>query len=455
MKSYSYLFKACFLSLVLAIFASSCGQATLPAPGANALPTGSPRPANAATLPPVPAQGNYLQSKLVRITSPNVPEADLAQLARDNNAFAVALYKQLGSVDGNLFLSPYSISLALAMVYGGAAGDTGTQMAQALHFSLPQERLHPAMNALSQKLSSYALGNDPSHGFSLNIANAVWSQQGFQFLPAYLDLLSQDYGAGLHLADFVHAAEASRKAINDWVDQQTHGKITNLFPQGSINAATRLVLANAIYFKATWDSTFDPARTENANFYLADGTTTRVAMMHSRENASYSYARGDGYQAVGLPYAGTPVQMVIIMPDGGKFAGFQSGLNAAQLDTILSGMSGSPLDLAMPKFKIEAVFDLKNTLASLGMPDAFNDKADFSGMDGKKDLYISDILHKAYVNVDENGTEAAAATGVAVGVMAMPAQSQKVTIDHPFLFLLYDPQTNTILFMGRVMNPGG
>jgi serpin B len=422
-------------------------------------PTLPSQPASAPTTQPSLGGGQILQSKLARIQSPGVPGDDLVQLAQGNNAFALALYQKLRGNEANLFFSPYSISLALAMTYAGARGDTAIQMAEALHFTLPQDRLHPAMNALDQEIApdgnNVQANNNNDTGFRLNIANGIWGQAGFPFLPAYLDLLAQDYGAGLHQADFVHAADVSRKAINDWVARQTQGKITNLFPQGALDDTTRLVLANAVYFKAAWENSFDPAATKNGPFYLLDGSQINVAMMHSKSDSSYLYAQGSNYQAVGLPYANSNVMMVVLMPVPGDFTDFEAGLTDRQLEGILDGMTHQSLNLSMPKIKLETVLDLKSTLTSLGMPDAFDKNADFSGMDGRKDLYIADILHKANVNVDENGTEAAAATGVVMGIMAMPAQPViSVSIDHPFIFLLYDSRTKTILFLGRMVNPG-
>jgi serpin B len=392
-------------------------------------------------------------------TGPEALLSDMVELVQGNNAFALALYQKLRGNETNLFFSPYSISLALAMTYAGVRGDTAIQMAKALHITLSQDHLHPAMNALDQEIApdgdNVQANNNNNAGFRLNIANGIWGQAGFPFLPAYLDLLAQDYGGGMYQADFVHAADVSRKAINDWVAQQTQGKITNLFPQGALDDTTRLVLANAFYFKATWENSFDPAGTKNEPFYLLDGSQISVAMMDAKRQASYLYAESSHYQAVGLPYANSNVMMVVLMPLPGDFTELEAGLTALQLDGILYGMTHQSLNLSMPKFKLETVLDLKSTLISLGMPDAFDKNADFSGMDGKKDPYIADILHKAYVNVDENGTEAAAATGVVMGIMAMPAQPViSVSIDHPFLFLLYDSRTKTILFLGRVMNPG-
>jgi len=437
------------LSLVLTLLTSSCVKAPTPIPTNDNLQSTSVP----TSLPALQEQG-ILKSKLVRIESPYVPEQDLIQLAQGNNAFAMTLYQKIHG-DGNLFFSPYSITLALAMTYAGAGGDTEKQMAEVLHFTLPQDRLHPAMNALDQEIASYAQANNQDQGFRLNIANALWSQEGFPFLPAYLDLLAQNYGAGVHPVDFVHAADASRKAINDWVEQHTQGKITNLFPQGSLDDTTRLVLANAIYFKAAWENPFDPASTKNATFYLMDGSQTSVPMMHSNSETTCLYKQDNNYQAVGLSYAHSNIMMVILMPASGNFTDFEAGLTNTQLEEILAGMTYEPLFLAMPKLKVETEIDLKSTLASLGMLDAFDINADFSGMDGKKDLFIAKVLHKAYVNVDENGTEAAAAAavGLAVGAVEFPVQPLDVEINHPFLFFLFDPQTKMILFMGRMMNP--
>jgi len=347
MKNSPYVTKFCTLVFALAFLVSSCVQIPTFIP-----PNNNPQP-TLSSLPTVSIEG-ILQSKLVRIESPNVPEQDLIQLAQGNNAFAMALYQKLSDGgDGNLFFSPYSISLALAMTYAGARGNTETQMAEALHFTLPQDRLHPAMNALDQEIASNAqTNNNNDTGFRLNIANALWGQAGFPFLPAYLDLLAQNYGAGMHLADFVHAADASRKAINDWVAQQTQGKITDLFPEGSLDDTTRLVLANAIYFKAAWENSFDPASTKNETFTLLDGSQTIVSMMHTKSQASYLYAQGSNYQAVGLPYANSNVMMVILMPAPGNYADFEAGLTDARLEGILTGMTDKPLNLAMPKFKV-------------------------------------------------------------------------------------------------------
>ncbi|HMD87971.1 MAG TPA: serpin family protein [Anaerolineaceae bacterium] len=400
-------------------------------------------------------------SNLARISNPGVPQSDQDALSAGNRAFSADLYQKLRSQSGNLFFSPYSISLALAMTYAGAQGDTASQMASTLHFTLPPDKLHPAFNGLDQYLEN--LGQASSNqqpttpassgqGFQLNVANSIWGQKGFSFLPAYLDLLSQNYGAGLRLVDFSTAPEPARKTINDWVSQQTKDKIQNLFPQGTIDNNTRLVLANAIYFKASWFSPFEESSTQNGPFNLLDGTQVTVPLMVSGHTAS-SYEKGDGFQAVGLPYLGENVEMVVVLPDQGRFNTFEAGLDAVKVDQIFKDLNGAEVDLTMPKFKIESSFSLSDTLASMGMTDAFNpSSADFSGMDGKKDLSISQVIHKSYVMVDEKGTEAAAATGVAMTTSAV-FNPPVVKVDRPFIFFIYDQKSGTILFVGREMNP--
>ncbi|MDR3577726.1 MAG: serpin family protein [Anaerolineaceae bacterium] len=442
MSFYKYFQKPVWISLILMLLAQGC--AANPTPSASL------------------SQGSSLAvSKLARISNPSVPQSDQDALSAGNRAFSADLYQKLRSGSGNLFFSPYSISLALAMTYGGAQAETASQMATAMHFTLPADKLHPAFNALDQYLQAQGgTGSNqqptPTSGsgqdFQLAIANAIWGQKGFDFLPAYLDLLSQNYGAGLRLVDFSTAPEPARKTINDWVSQQTKNKIQDLFPQGTIDSNTRLVLANAIYFKASWSSPFEESNTQNGPFHLLNGTTVNVPLMVSGHTAN-SFEKGDGFQAVGLPYLGENVEMVVVVPDEGTFSAFEASLDAAKLDQILKGLNGAEVDLTLPKFKTESSFSLSDTLASMGMPDAFNaDKADFSGMDGKKDLSISQVLHKAYVNVDEKGTEAAAATGVAMTASAV-FNPPILKVDRPFVFFIYDQKSGTILFAGRELNP--
>jgi serpin B len=394
-----------------------------------------------------PAAASVLKSDKQRITEPNVSTDEQALLVEGNTAFAFELYQALKMKEGNVFYSPYSISLALAMAYAGARGETAQQMADTLHFLLGQDKLHPAFNWLAAELASRgqsAQGKD-GKGFRLNIANAIWGQKDYEFLPAFLDVLAENYGAGLRILDFITETEKSRVAINDWVSDQTEGRIKDLIPPGAISEWTRLVLTNAIYFNAAWEYPFDEKMTANGPFYLLDGGQVTVPMMKQTE--SFGYTKGEGYQAVELPYDGDELS--------GNFEAFEQGLQAQQVDDVIKALQSTRLTLTMPKFKFDSEFSLKDTLAEMGMTDAFSpDEADFSGMTGNPELFISDVVHKAFVAVDEAGTEAAAATAVIVGTTSVPTEPLvQVTIDHPFIFLIRDIKTGAILFVGRVLNP--
>lgn len=401
-----------------------------------------------------PAAGEEIKSDKDRITSPDVSSREQALLEEGNSAFAFELYQALREEDGNLFYSPYSISLALAMTYAGASGKTADQIADTLHFPLDQGRLHPAFNWLDAELASRgkgAAGKD-GKGFRLNVVNAIWGQKDYEFLPAFLDVLAENYGAGLRILDFINETEESRLTINAWVSNQTEGRIEELIPQGAIDAMTRLVLTNAIYFNAAWKYSFDKDATSPGPFYLLKGGQVTVPMMKQTE--SFGYTAGQGYQAVELPYDGGELSMVILLPASGNFAAFEKGLEAEQVSDIISELQPSEVALTMPKFKFESQFSLKDTLARMGMPTAFSpSEADFSGMTRNRELFISDVLHKAFVAVDEAGTEAAAATAVIMEFTAMPETPVEVTIDRPFIFLIRDIETGAILFVGRVLNP--
>jgi len=389
-----------------------------------------------------------------RETAPDVSEADLALLIEGNSAFAFELYQALREQEGNLFYSPHSISVALAMTYAGARGETAQQMADTLEFILEQERLHPGFNWLDAELASRgegAQGKDDK-GFRLNIVNAIWGQKDYGFLPAFLDVLAENYGAGLRILDFINETEKSRLIINDWVSDQTEGRIKDLIPQGAIDALTRLVLTNAIYFNAAWEDPFDEDVTADGPFYLFEGGQVIVPMMKQTE--SFGYTEGEGYQAVELQYDGNELSMVILLPEAGQFQAFEEGLQAQKISAIISGLQSTGVTLTMPKFEFDSEFSLTDTLAKMGMLIAFSGDADFSGMTGNRALFISDVVHKAFVSVDEAGTEAAAATAVIMPEAGPPEPTVEVTIDHPFIFLIRDIETGAILFVGRVMNPG-
>lgn len=399
--------------------------------------------------------GRLAQSDKPRNSPQPANATDLSALVSGDNAFAFDLFRHISADPGNLVFSPYSISIALAMTYAGAGGDTALQMAQAMHFTLAQDQLHPAFNQLALELDQegQTQGVPADKAFKLNVVNALWGQDGFPFLSAYLDLLAENYGAGMHLLDFRKDPEGARKVINDWVSQQTAKRINDIIPPGAIDPLTRLVLSNAIYFKADWASEFSKDSTRDAPFTLLDGSQVSVPMMsqHSR----FRYSEGDGLQALELPYAGGQLSMILLLPQQGKFNDVQTSLDAEKLDGLVAGLQVQEVNLWLPKFKFEYPLDLKDSLQKMGMIDAFDpNQADLSGMDGSRDLYISAVLHKAFVAVDEAGTEAAAATVVSVEASSMPAGSPvEFKVDRPFFFLIRDNASGAMLFLGRVLNP--
>jgi serpin B len=391
-------------------------------------------------------------------------------LVQGNSAFAFELYKELreeGEEDSNLFYSPYSISTALAMTYAGARGETAEQMAGALNFDfgLPDERLHSAFNTMGEELAERGKGREMMvvqpegepvkenvEGFRLNIVNALWGQEGYEFLSDYLNLVERYYGGGMKTLDFISKPEPSRLEINNWASEQTEGRIKDLLPPGVINLLTRLILTNAIYFKARWEHEFSERATQDDTFYLLDGSQVTVPMMH--QQTRFAYAEGNDYQAIRLPYLGGEIAMVVLLPEEGRFKAFDDSLDLGRLSDIIEDMESREVKLALPKFEFETEYALNRALADLGMTDAFNQGvADFSGMTGNRELFISDAIHKAFVSVDERGTEAAAVTAIAMAASAPPSGPVDFTADHPFIFLIQDIETGSILFIGRVMNP--
>ncbi len=453
----------------LIVIGVACGDGdstptTAPTATATAAPTSTPTQTAPSTPTPPPAVQpdlvfvQELRSEKQRVTSLDLAPSDRRDLVAGNSAFAFDLYQALSAEDCNLLYSPYSISLALAMTYAGARGETEQQMANTLHFILSQDRLHSSFNGLDLELAGRGEGAEGTdeEGFRLNIINALWGQEDFEFLSEFLDLVAENYGAGLRLLDFVDAAEDSRIVINDWVSEQTEGKIEDLIPQGVIDGLTRLVLTNAIFFNAAWLYPFTESQTKDGAFHLLDGGEVTVPMM--RRTAGFGLAKGDGYQAVELPYDGGELSMVILLPDSGQFEGFEGPLDADLVRTITEGLVPTRVALTMPKFEFESDFSLAETLRAMGMPVAFissfgpctSEMADFSGMTGSCVLFITEVVHKAFVSVDEEGTEAAAATAVVIGIESLPPS---LTIDRPFVFLIRDIETGAILFVGRVADP--
>lgn len=394
-----------------------------------------------------------LRSEKARKTSLSASDVRLDDLVRGNSGFAFDLYGTLREREGNLFYSPHSISVALAMMYAGARGETARQMEEVLRFQLSPDQLHPAFNVLDLALSSRGenSGSQERGEFRLNIANSIWGQKGYAFLPRFLDTLAENYGAGMRAVDFVENPEASRTAINDWVAERTEETIQDLIPQGVIDHLTRLVLTNAIYFNAAWHYPFDEDRTTSDPFHLLSGDRVNVPMMHRTENFDYALHETYQVQSVELLYAGEEASLIILLPAKGKYDQFEDALSADLVSEISKRMRPIRLRLSVPSFEFTSEFRLADTLDGMGMTNAFDsESADFSGMADEKGLYLSAVVHKAFVKVDERGTEAGAATGGTIGVTSLPPA---FTADRPFIFLIRDNATDAILFVGRVMDP--
>jgi serpin B len=375
---------------------------------------------------------------------------DVSSVANGINLFAFDLYGKLRTEDGNLFFSPHSLSTALAMTWAGARGATEREMAQTLHFDLGQNRLHPACGRWIERLNAAGQAGD----FELAVANRLWGQSDFKILPDFQNTVKMFYGADIAPADFEKNAEGVRKEINGWVEEKTRDKIQDLLPSGVLQPLTRLVLVNAIYFKGVWAETFDQKATTTQPFKLESGEKIHVPMMRQVKN--FAYAEDETTQVLELPYKGRALSMIVLLPraDDGLKA-LEEKLTGENLKRWTGAATHKRVEVQLPRFKSTSQFELSKTLGALGMTDAFTGAADFSGMTGNRDFFISAIIHKAFVDVNEKGTEAAAATAVVMRLTAMPSPEPPVEFkaDHPFVFLIRDNPSGAILFLGRVTNP--
>lgn len=377
-----------------------------------------------------------------------------------NTAFAIDLYQQLKTQPGNLFFSPYSISSALAMTYAGARGQTESEMAKVLHFDPGQTNVHSDFRVLTDRINNLQRINR----IKLLTANSLWYQHDYRFTDTFMNLVQRDYHAEVRPVDFAKAPDAAVNDINSWVDQKTDGKIQNVV-QG-LDPSTRLVLCNAIYFKGKWEIQFDPGKTKPAPFYVSSNETVTVPMMSIEDSFKTVQIDDPSLGLLELPYVGNDLSMVILLPGNvtgamGEISGMkptslsdlEGKLTPENLRSWLAALDRAPWErepVSIPRFTTAQSFNLTDTLKSMGMPSAFGDTADFSGMDGGTNLYISDVFHKAYVEVNEEGTEAAAATTVSV---VQAADAFSFTADHPFIFLIRDKGSGTILFLGRIVDP--
>jgi len=378
--------------------------------------------------------------------------AEKTALAGSVNAFALDLYAQVRGEKGNLFFSPYSISSALAMTWAGARGETASEMAAALQLpagwrTAPDEA-HAAFAGFAARL------NAEGKPYAMAVANSLWGQKGYEFVPDFLGLLKRQYGAGLEEVDFAKDTEGARKAINVWVEQKTKDRIKDLIPPGTLQALTRLVLVNAIYFKGTWESPFEKQGTRDADFFVTPARKVRAPTMRQVEHVRY--AEAPDAQAVELPYKGGDLAMVILLPkQRGGLAALEKSLTAQTLAKRLEALKVENVAVSLPRYTMTWSSGLAKVLGAMGMVRAFDgQKADFTGINaGKEPFWISEVIHKAFVEVNEEGTEAAAATAVVAMGGAAPAKPVEFRADHPFLFLIRDTASGAILFMGRLVDP--
>jgi serpin B len=362
-----------------------------------------------------------------------------------NNQFAFGFYSELNKGEkGNIFYSPYSISAALAMTYEGAKEQTANEMKEVFHFP-ETDILRPNFAAIYNNI------NKKDKAYELRTGNALWAQKDYPFLDEYFSIVEKYYGGKVANLDFARETEKSRQTINRFIEEQTNDKIKDLIPRGSINKMTRLVLTNAIYFKGTWEWEFDRSNTRERDFKIAKDNVVKVPMMYMKnDKARFNYADLEGLQILELPYKGEEISMLILLPkenldDLGE-------LTTEKLNEYKAQMNETKLDaIYLPKFEFATKYFIADTLSIMGMPTAFSDKADFSAMTGKRDLFIDQVIHQAYVKVDEKGTEAAAATAVAMVTFAMPRNVFRA--DHPFIFIIQERKTGNILFLGRVVDP--
>ena len=379
--------------------------------------------------------------------------AAIGSVGEATEAFAMDLYLALAEGDENLVFSPYSAAIALAMTRNGAVGQTAAEMDVVLHADLSGD-LNAGFNAIDQALvavpGEYEIGADEPVVLELSTANQLWGQDGFSFRSEFLDALAADYGAGMRLVDYVTDTEGARQTINGWVSDQTRERIPELLQEGVLDVDTRLVLTNAVYLNAPWQYPFFEESTSNGGFTTLAGDEVMVPMMRLSEDLAY--ASGDGYQAVVLPYAGGQLSMLVVVPDEGSFE-FVEGRIGEVVGEIDGSTSRPQVMLGFPRFEFRTQAALKQILIELGMPTAFSEAADFSGMTDEAQLAIQDVIHEAFISVDEEGTEAAAATAAIVGLTSMPMETVELTVDRPFIFLIRHDETGAVLFMGRVADP--
>lgn len=374
---------------------------------------------------------------------------DVNTLVQANNRFAFDLYSKYKEDEGNLFFSPYSISTALAMTYEGARGQTAKEMREVFYYPENSSLMRSSFSKIHNDM------NRENNEYELSTANALWAEQEYKFLDEYFQTVENYYGGKVTNMDFRNKPEEARVTINNWVEEKTKEKIKDLIPQGAIDPMTRLVLTNAIYFKGTWVLEFDEELTKKEDFQTPSGTVQADMMRNTGEKAEFNYAETNSLQILEMPYEGENVSMLILLPKG-DINSLEESLTTKKLEEWKKSLEEQRVKVYLPKFETETKYFMAKDLEEMGMPSAFGGGADFSGMDGTKLLYISEVIHQAYVKVDEEGTEAAAATAVIMKEMAAPGPRPEIPVfraDHPFIFIIQQKDTGNILFMGKINDP--
>jgi serpin B len=442
-----------FVVLVSIAVAVGCGsddggaEARPPAASATASTPSAPTTAVApsSTLPP-PAEVSATTGLLQGVARSDVA-GDASAAAAATNAFGFDLFRVVGNGSGNVVVSPYSVTTAFAQVRLGAEEQTGSELAEVLHLvGVSPEEVAGDAGALTGELE-----NRNRDGIVLRTANQVWVQAGREVESPWLDLLATGFGTGAGVADFAGDPEAARGAVNGWVADRTEQRIPELFPAGRLTPQTVLVLANALYLDADWARIFGKYPTQPRPFHRSDGTVVTVPFVTEREPVRY--AAGDGWQAAELPYVGGELAMLLVLPAEETLATFEAALDQTAVDRIVAGLADTAVDFAMPKWDFQVDTDLVPVLRQLGLVEAFTPAADFSGIFGEPCCWIDAAVHAADITVDEYGTVAAAATGVGFNDSGPPEPTAVLHLDRPFLFLIRDVPTGTILFLGRVADP--
>ncbi len=382
------------------------------------------------------------------IFTEEMTESEMNSLIANNTSFALALYRQLQAAEGNLFFSPYSISSALAMTYAGAKEATRAQMAQALRFNEDDKLLHAGFKQLREALEK----SGKESGNRLMVANSLWPQANYRLRRVFLNLVKRYYGVKISRVDYGDA-ESARQKINTWVEEKTEQKISELIGPSVLDSLTRLVLVNAIYFKGTWEHTFSADQTYEEPFHLSQGEAIQAQIMHQKN--SFRYSEDEQVQVLELPYAGKHLSMLVLLPkatDG--LAQLEGSITQENLKLWQDALEETEVNVALPRFELSFPFRLDDALQSMGMTDAFTGAADFSGMEQTRELYLGAVLHKAFIKVNEEGTEAAAATAVIMQTKSVSFMSVDFIADHPFIFLIRDNQTGSVVFLGKLVKPG-